>query len=207
MGGEVKVPTPAPYLERARNHLDLAAQAISDPRRLNLDQVETKLKGLKTKDAGMFLVNLLNPNLSLIPVGRNSIRREGLIFSIINGPELGAATRDTESTIVKLFGGGFNNSQEVITKALYRLYPDTPQPEYVRNPILDYFKITMRKPGQKPTIVEKAGHKLQNDAPEVARYFASAEIMSRAVAHLLLPDLMPEPPVLLDPDHEPVGLL
>src|SRR3989338_132081 len=105
MGGEVKVPTPAPYLERARNHLDLAAQAISDPRRLNLDQVETKLKGLKTKDAGMFLVNLLNPNLSLIPVGRNSIRREGLIFSIINGPELGAATRDTESTIVKLFRG------------------------------------------------------------------------------------------------------
>ncbi len=151
-----------------------------------LKKLRANIEEITTVPADEFLDELIRFGNQLQPIGRDGIRREGLFFGIL---------QPDHTRLVKLFGGS-KLGRQFISPLLQQLYPQEEESKRIMG-ILPPFQVR--------TTPDRARQKIQAGSRNDARYLASAEIAVRTIAHTVLPEQMPIPRVIIDPDLEAIG--
>ena len=139
-------------------------------------------------EAKVLLQTLLAQEVTLAPIGPYGKRPEGIIFS--------ALIPDLQPRFLKLyFGSGL--PEELTDSFVNKLYPNAPVPKKV---------LGVRMPFQ-PVIIEDEIYRNLTENDFGTGYYASAEVVTRAMAAVVTPDQMQLPTSFLNEEGEIMGFM
>ncbi len=174
----------SPYLiQHLKGHLFNAIPGIVIPDADGfITKVEREMGNIPTQNVHSFLETVVrDPRVGASPIGKNGLRREGFMMSVLH-------PRGKPQVVKLYFSSGLDKD---MTKELF---------DKLGMPSHRQWKMPWNSYTPQELAIQKLFIHNHGSAD-----MASAEILTRMMAHLYLPAVMSEPVALVDQDQKPVG--